>query len=62
MWEKLGKNVQIFAILLYVRLIYQNGNQNESEDVYLFRGYVLIAIWAKFFAPPKIYLLLHLSD
>jgi len=52
--------VQIFAILLYGRLIYQNGNQNESEDVFLFGGHVLMEMSAKFFAAPNICLLLRL--
>ena len=33
--EMWAKNVQNFAILLYVQLIYKNGTQNESEDVFV---------------------------
>jgi len=56
-----AKNVQIFAISLYVRLIYKYGNRNEIEYAFL----EVMFQWKcgqKFFAPPKIYLLLHLCD
>ena len=49
--EEIAKNVQIFAKLLYVRLFYKNGTQNDSEDVFwrlCFNLVFLEVSWVKF--------------